>query len=116
MPLVISEYLQIMDGSSREIQCRKCSHKISSVDTNYKFHTVMKEESIQFSNPNNFDPRQYVDKDMVFRRFFCPNCATLLETEVNIKGEPPVWDINIKIAKQTIQLNGGVCIKSTKRT
>jgi acetone carboxylase gamma subunit len=97
MPLVISEYLQIMDGSSREIQCRKCAHKISSVDTNYKFQTVMKEESIQFSNPNNFDPRQYVDKDMVFRRFFCPHCATLLETEVNIKGEPPVWDINIKI-------------------
>jgi N-methylhydantoinase B len=97
MPLIISEYLQIIDDGSRQIQCRKCSHYISSVDTNYKLQTVMKEGSIQTANPKNLDSRQYVDKDMVFRKFFCPTCATLLETEVNIKGEPPVWDIKIKI-------------------
>ncbi|MED4601625.1 acetone carboxylase subunit gamma [Paenibacillus validus] len=97
MALILSEYLQVTNEGNRHIQCRKCAHNISSVDKNYKLYTVMKEESVQTANPQNVDSRQYVDKDMVFRRFFCPNCATQLETEVNVKGEPPVWDIHIKI-------------------
>lgn len=97
MQLIISEYLQITDKPNRMIQCRICSHIICSADKNYKLHVVMKETSIKESNIQNYDSTQYVDKYMVFRRYFCPNCATLLETETNIQGEQPIWDINIKV-------------------
>ncbi len=97
MPIHISEYLQITDGESRYIQCRKCNTTICTADKNYKRFVIMKEDSIAAANPDNYDSRQYVDHDVVFRRYYCPSCATQLETEVNLKGEEPVWDIRISI-------------------
>jgi acetone carboxylase gamma subunit len=97
VPIVITEYLQITVGPKPMIQCKKCLHNLCSADENYKLHTALKEDSIKEANPQNFDSRQFVDKDIVFRKFYCPNCAVQLETEVNLKGENPIWDINIKI-------------------
>ncbi|WP_353051678.1 acetone carboxylase subunit gamma [Fictibacillus enclensis] len=96
---MITEYLQITDGSKQQIQCSKCSHILCSAKENYKLHAIMKEDSIKEANPQNFESRQYVDRDMVFRKYYCPKCAVQLETEVNVRGEKPIWDINIKIGQ-----------------
>ncbi|WP_338448106.1 acetone carboxylase subunit gamma [Niallia oryzisoli] len=95
MTLEISEYLQITGYPEKKIQCKKCSHYICSADENYKIFSAMKEDSIKSANPQNYDSRQYVDEDIVFRQFYCPNCAVLFETEINVKGAAPIWDIKL---------------------
>lgn len=89
MALILSEYLQVTNEGNRHIQCRKCAHNISSVDKNYKLYTVMKEESVQTANPQNVDSRQYVDKDMVFRRFFLPQLRDPIRNGSECEGRTP---------------------------
>ena len=37
-------------------------------------------------------PMRETQEDMVLRQFHCPGCATLLDTEVTLAADPPLYD------------------------
>jgi hypothetical protein len=45
------------------------------------------------------DPKTYVDDDLEFRQFYCPNedCVTLLENEVIKSDHEPVHDKEVHV-------------------
>lgn len=86
----IDHHLAIDDQG--RIVCRRCGHDLGPADANFKDGAVMKERSIQDANPLIVDPATFIDEEVVFRQFFCPGCATLLENEVIKRSSPVIWD------------------------
>jgi N-methylhydantoinase B len=80
-----------VDDADR-ILCRTCGHVLGSAERNFKEGAVMKERPIQDANPLIVDPSLFIDDEVVFRQYFCPGCATLLENEVVLASTPPIWD------------------------
>ncbi len=78
-----------VDGA---IVCRKCSTALGFADGNFKEHAVCKVRPIEAANPLIVNPKIFVDDVVVFRQYFCPGCATLLENEVILATSEPVWD------------------------
>ncbi|MCL5957873.1 MAG: acetone carboxylase subunit gamma [Chloroflexi bacterium] len=98
---LIDEHLELSDEGT--VKCRKCGHIFCHHMENYKSHALAKEAELSdygilcAGQPS----KRYTDRDVVFRQFFCPGCATLLENEVILKELPPIWDkeIHPKVAK-----------------
>lgn len=81
--------LEIESGHYR---CRKCGHDLGPTDVNFKEAAVRKDRPIEAANPLIVDPDKFIDDEVVFRQYFCPGCATLLENEVILAASEPVWD------------------------
>ncbi len=77
------------------IACVKCGHDLCSSDENYKLYSNFHENPLTAISPRALDPTLFVDDPMIFRQFFCPSCAVLLENETVRKDDPPQWDIKI---------------------
>jgi N-methylhydantoinase B len=86
----LDHHLEITDEG--QIVCRKCGHDLGAADVNFKEHAVCKVRSIRDANPLIVDPEIFIDDKVVFRQYFCPGCATLLENEVILETSPAVWD------------------------
>jgi acetone carboxylase gamma subunit len=80
-------------------RCRKCGHDLGSAATNFKQHAVCKVRPIEYANPLIVDPATFIDDEVVFRQYFCPGCATLLENEVILADSEPVWDKQVEVAE-----------------
>lgn len=88
----LSEYLWIdrtLDGPV--IRCR-CGAVLSAADRNYKEGTLRWDsplrEAGRWINPQNIGGQKFE-----FRRFICPSCLILLDTEIALKEEPIRWDL-----------------------
>ncbi len=86
----------VMDAKNN-VACQNCGHVIGPATENYKFGLVRKDNNIQEANPLIVDPELFIDPEMVFRQFFCPSCATQIETEVVLAASDPVWDKQLAI-------------------
>ena len=96
--LRVHEYLEIsQDSGESVISCVQCNHTFCSSDENYKLHSIYHENPLTAISPRAIDPVVFVDDPMVFRQFYCPECAVLLESETTRKMDPPLWDIQISV-------------------
>ncbi len=77
------------------IVCERCGHRLGPATENYKLHAVRKDRPIQDANPRIVDPALFIDREVVFRQFFCPGCAVALDNEVILADSEPVWDKQI---------------------
>ncbi len=80
------------EGDSGKIKCLKCGTVLCDGSGNYKEHVPYIDR----------DPREMghllVDPDwMVYREYYCPHCALLLEVDPTPPGESHLWDIQIKV-------------------
>ncbi len=92
----VSDSLEIVgEGADRGYQCQRCQQSLGSVGENYKLSALVEQTELSEANRHVGDPRLLVDEEMVFRRFYCPGCATLLETEVARARDLPLHDIEI---------------------
>jgi len=90
----LNEFLHVItDGDARVIQCR-CGQVLTDASRNFKDGTVMEEGLVKEAGPyvNQFD----VARRFVFRQFYCPGCMRRLETEVCMKDEPVLHDVDIR--------------------
>jgi len=87
----------ILEWNSKEgkakIECLKCNTILCDASQNYK-------ECVPYIDR---DPREVnhmlIDPDwMIYREYYCPNCATLLEVDPTPPSESHLWDINIKLS------------------
>jgi N-methylhydantoinase B len=73
--------------------CARCDHELALPGQNYKLGCRVIETPVAETDRVWVDPSTYVDDaDIVFRQFACPGCGTLLETEVTLRGLPPIHD------------------------
>jgi acetone carboxylase gamma subunit len=79
-------------GDDGRVRCRRCGQELGDTTQNFKDHAVSKTRPIEEANPLIVDPRTFIDDTVVFRQYFCPGCATLLENEVVLESSAPVWD------------------------
>lgn len=92
----VSETLGIAGSAAdRTYECLRCGHSLGSVSANYKLSAKIEESSLTEANRYIGDPSRYVDVEMVFRRYYCPGCGVLLDTEVARLEDPPLWDIEL---------------------
>jgi N-methylhydantoinase B len=95
----LDHHLEINEAG--RLACRRCGHELCDGAENFKEHVPFKVRPIQEANPLITDPKTFVDDEVVFRQYFCPGCATLLENEVILASSQPVWDKQISLARST---------------
>lgn len=91
----VNEFMHIVqEGGSAAIQCA-CGQILSDARRNFKEGTLMEEGLVKEAGPhvNEFD----VARRFVFRQFYCPGCLRRLETEVCLKDEPILHDVEVAI-------------------
>jgi N-methylhydantoinase B len=94
--VLLSESLELTDSAGgRVFSCRHCGQELGPVADNYKLSCLLEESALDQGNPTIADPAPFVDDVVVFRRFYCPGCAVLIETEVARPGDEPIRDIEI---------------------
>jgi N-methylhydantoinase B len=77
--------------------CAKCSADLGLVSDNYKSRCVRYDRPIEASNPIVGDPKRFIDPTPQFRQFCCPGCGLLIENEVAVSDDPPLWDVEIEL-------------------
>ncbi|WP_254864671.1 acetone carboxylase subunit gamma [Halovivax gelatinilyticus] len=87
----VDTHLEI-DTDQGVVRCRKCRQVLCDADENYKYHLLCDRSPLQEAGPLVNDPSLYVDDDFEFRRYYCPNCAVQVETEVILADLPPIHD------------------------
>jgi N-methylhydantoinase B len=92
----VSEALAVAgEGAERHFECLRCGGSLGAAAANYKLSAKIEEAPLSDANRYIGDPARYVDEEMVFRRFFCPGCGVLLDTEVARLRDEPLWDIEL---------------------
>jgi N-methylhydantoinase B len=84
---------EFMHANGAGIQCR-CGWVLTDTARNFKDGTLMEEGWIKEAGPyvNQFD----VAQRFVFRQFYCPGCLRRLETEICLKDEPVLHDVEVR--------------------
>ncbi len=79
------EYLQ--HGREGGVQCTWCGVRVAGGSARWKDHAVRRER------PTTAGGRQRESAPgIVLRQYYCPECATLLDTEVTRESDPPLHD------------------------
>ena len=93
----LNEFLEIAKrGKRKVIRCTRCGYDLCAANENHKLHAVMHEGPVQEAGPH-VNPHHLGGDKFVLRKFYCPNCMTQLNTEVAMRGEPILWDVELKV-------------------
>jgi N-methylhydantoinase B len=84
----VSEYLQILESEEgRVLQCSWCGEILCPGTTKWKDQVRSSELPTTKAGPLRAKNEQFI-----LREYYCPSCATLLDTEVTMKGHEPLHD------------------------
>ena len=87
-PRAVHEYVVAQDtGAEREYACTRCGQSLGGYGGNYKHHLLVHEGPTTLI-PTNQDAKVFIDDEMLFRRYCCPSCKTLMAMEVVRAGDP----------------------------
>jgi N-methylhydantoinase B len=90
--IAIHEYICDRDeGEHRVLACNRCDTVLADHGANYKEGLLVAEDDLTFI-PGVEDPHEFLDEDIVLRRYACPACQVLMAAEVVRASEPPVDD------------------------
>jgi acetone carboxylase gamma subunit len=88
-----TEFLHIEARPGGPVYVCRCGAVLGDARQNFKSFTLMEEGPVHEAglrvNPYRVGNR------FVFRQFYCPACLLRLETEVALKDEPVLWDIQL---------------------
>lgn len=82
------EYLQhVGTGHDSWVQCTWCRHRVADGRAHWKDRVAVRH--VPTSTAGSYRDSM---PGMVLRQFYCPSCATLLDTEVALEQDPPLYD------------------------
>ena len=85
----MSESLNVLEsGNEKIISCSKCNYVLGPAGAPWKVHASLSENSIQ----GLCKPYTAAEKVML-RMFACPQCGTLLDSEIALSEDPFLDDI-----------------------
>lgn len=91
----MSLYLEIARKGGRAfVRCHKCRQIVAPADDNYKLYLPVGEFTADRGSIE-LAPGVRTDR-FVVREFYCPGCWTMVETEVNLKDAPFIWDVELE--------------------
>ncbi|HZQ07792.1 MAG TPA: acetone carboxylase subunit gamma [Anaerolineae bacterium] len=92
----LNEFLQIAETAhgQKVIRCTRCGYDLCTATENHKLHALLHEGPVQEAGPH-VNPYHLGGDKFVFRQFYCPNCLALINTEVALRGEPILWDVQL---------------------
>ena len=76
-------------NEDRAIACIACGHALGSAGVPWKDHARLDEQPMQGAGGVPYSNAERV----LLRRFFCPGCGALLDTESALAGDPFLTDI-----------------------
>jgi acetone carboxylase gamma subunit len=86
----ISIGLVVRPGETGDIiACRGCGHTLAPANTPWKPHAAMEETSMSGAGGKAYTGAP----EALLRRFRCPGCGALLDSEMALPGEPFLDDI-----------------------
>lgn len=82
--------LLAIDGDGNYF-CRNCGQELSSNAVNWKWHARVAEDVV---SPEAIHASIHArpERDVMFRRYCCPACGVLIDTEVALRDEAPRWN------------------------
>jgi len=81
----IGEYLQ--RSGSGAVQCTWCGHELAPAGADWKEHAALHRSPLTKAGPHRPDTGEFALIESC-----CPSCATLLETELALRDDPPLHD------------------------
>jgi N-methylhydantoinase B len=78
------------EGRLAEIKCLKCHVVLCHSSQNYKDYVPYIDRDPKWMKHLLIDPEL-----MIYREYYCPGCAILLEVDPIPSGEIPIWDIKL---------------------
>jgi acetone carboxylase gamma subunit len=95
----VTEFLHIEQRDDGPVFVCRCGTVLGDARRNFKEFTLMEEGPVHEAglrvNPYRVGGR------FVFRQFYCPACLVRLETEVALKDEPILWDIEVDVSRES---------------
>lgn len=91
MARFLSEYLEITDD--KKVVCKKCGHLFCDAGENYKLYALKAQ-----IDPCTISTMRSSDRDFcIYREFYCPGCATMLDVDSCPPDDPILWDTRLKV-------------------
>lgn len=102
----LGAHLGVVRAASGEFRfaCRDCGTDLGPAEGDYKRACARAEVPLEEVNVLAVDPGQWVDADVVLRQFYCPDCATSLDTEMTLRGAESLRDIALEQPAQLFDL------------
>jgi len=93
--IAVNEFLHVVQQDGGLVYRCTCGTVLGDARRNFKEHTLMEEGWVKEAGPyvNQFD----VAQRFVFRQFYCPSCLRRLETEICLKDEPVLHDVEVAL-------------------
>ena len=90
MTELMSNTLEICQSKlGRAVCCKKCAHALSRAGEPWKSRARLIERPMAGAGGVTYTTGEKV----VLRRFFCPRCGSLLDTETALAGDPYLDDV-----------------------
>lgn len=90
----VSEYIGFLRSAGAYV-CKRCGLELGPAGANLKHRLLRENAKLTKSGPSR---GEWYDRDRFeLRLFYCPDCLTLVDTEVNLKSEPPVDDLALLV-------------------
>lgn len=83
------------DEQGAILACAQCGHGICRADDDYKQHSLMSAVAVTTLPGAPFDPKLFIDDEIQFVRYCCPNCQTLFTTEVVREKDTALADMRL---------------------
>jgi acetone carboxylase gamma subunit len=90
-----TEFLHVEQRDGRPVHVCRCGNVLGDARRNFKEFTLLEEGPVHEAGLH-VNPYRVSDR-FVFRQFYCPACLLRLETEVALKQEPVLWDIQMQV-------------------
>lgn len=95
----ISPAIAVKPGADgHRYACTTCSADLGDIAGNFKECAQRSDEPIEAANPLIGDPARYIDAKVWLRTFSCPNCGSLLDTEVAVGDDPVLHDTQVLVS------------------
>ena len=90
----INAYLAIESIDGRAMMRCRCGAVLGSADDDYKSLSLEARYPIQHAGPLS-NPYELGDNSFELREYYCPTCLVLFETDVAMRGDPNVRDVEL---------------------
>ena len=87
-------------NDSGAVVCVHCEALLGESTQEPLANAVKRERPAREAGPGiHADPRNFTDREITLRQYFCPGCSTVLATEIVPRDEPSFryWSLEVKL-------------------
>jgi len=90
----LNEYLRVVELADGDFIACRCGFVICKSSENYKAHVIRGDYPVETAGPHVKPSPRAPRKKFEWREFICPECGRLLTTEVALKEDPILWELD----------------------